>query len=282
MHDDTRMRIVRILLAGSAFMLATTALHAQQSEPEPIKDNSFLIEEAYNQDAGVVQHINTFARPTVGNAWAYTFTQEWPVGGIRNQLSYTVPVVGRGSLGGAEFGDLAVNYRYQLAGANGGAVAIAPRVSLTIPTGDATRGNGVGSASVQLMLPASFALSHLAVHLNAGLTSAPRARDAQGDVASATSFVAGSSVIWLASSTFNVLVESVWNRNASVVGPDATLSSDHSTIAPGIRWAYNRAPDVQIVPGVAYAMGVGPARDRSVFLYFSVEHPFQTQVPGSS
>jgi len=274
MHDDTRMRIVRYLLAGSAVLFAS-AMRAQQPA-EPIKDNSFLIEEAYNQDAGVVQHINTFARPTTGNAWAYTFTQEWPVRGMRNQLSYVVPVFGGVDAG---FGDVTVNYRYQLLNGaverwSGSTVAIAPRVSLTIPTGDATQGTGLGSASVQLMLPVSVEYSAVAVHLNAGLTSAPRARDASGDVASATSFVAGSSVIWLASSTFNVLVESVWNRNASVVGPDATISTNHYTIAPGVRWAYNLAHDVQIVPGVAYAMGVGPQRDRAVFVYLSVEHPF--------
>ena len=58
-----------------------------------IADNSFLIEEAYNQEAGVVQHVSTFSRPEGGGAWDYAFTQEWPLGGMRHQLSYTVPVL---------------------------------------------------------------------------------------------------------------------------------------------------------------------------------------------
>lgn len=33
-----------------------------QGSSAPIQDNSFLIEEAYNQEFGVVQHINTFTR----------------------------------------------------------------------------------------------------------------------------------------------------------------------------------------------------------------------------
>jgi hypothetical protein len=281
------MRIVRLLITGSACLFAS-ALHAQQSDAEPIKDNSFLIEEAYNQDAGVVQHINTFARPTAGDAWAYTFTQEWPVRSMRHQLSYFVPVAGLGSrLAG--FGDVAVNYRYQLLGMSGGAgeregggaVAVSPRVSLTIPTGDYRTGTGLGSASVQLMLPASFELPHLALHLNAGLTAAPRARDATGDVASATSFVAGSSVVWLATTRFNALVEMVWNRTASVVGPNATVSTNQTTIAPGVRWAHNLAHGVQVVPGIAYVLGVSPERNRSLFLYVSVEHPFTHQTPGA-
>ena len=39
-----------------------------------------------------MQHISTFARPDGGGAWAYSFTQEWPLRGMRHQLSYTVPV----------------------------------------------------------------------------------------------------------------------------------------------------------------------------------------------
>ena len=44
-------------------------LAAQEaSSTQPIADNSFLIEEAYNQEAGVVQHISTFSRPDGGGS----------------------------------------------------------------------------------------------------------------------------------------------------------------------------------------------------------------------
>lgn len=45
-----------LLAAGGAFA----------EEPKKIQDNSFLIEEAYNQEDGVIQHIQTFQymRPT--------------------------------------------------------------------------------------------------------------------------------------------------------------------------------------------------------------------------
>jgi hypothetical protein len=66
-----------LLFAGST--LAQDLPTAQSSgEPEPISDNSFLIEEAYNQEPGVVQHINTFTRQRSGD-YAYTFTQEYPL-----------------------------------------------------------------------------------------------------------------------------------------------------------------------------------------------------------
>ena len=51
-----------------------------------IQDHSFLLEEAYNQERGVVQHISTFAFAS-GQDWGYSFTQEWPLGGIRQHAS---------------------------------------------------------------------------------------------------------------------------------------------------------------------------------------------------
>src|SRR5665647_1793367 len=76
---------------------------------ERIEDNSFLIEEAYNQDPGVIQHISAF-QYMKDKTWLYTFTDEWPVPGRRHQLSTTIPVFNNGATG---FGDIALNYRYQ-------------------------------------------------------------------------------------------------------------------------------------------------------------------------
>src|SRR6185437_17086500 len=93
--------------AALALSVACGPLAAQESgEPAPIADNSFLIEEAYNQEAGVVQHISTFARPDGGGAWAYAFTQEWPFRGMKRQLSYTIPVLSEAG-SGTGIGDVA-------------------------------------------------------------------------------------------------------------------------------------------------------------------------------
>ena len=73
-----------------------------------IQDNSFLIEEAYNQEFGFVQHISNFIYLADSRDWAYTFTQEWPITGIRHQLSYTLIALRQGSFSsqGARFGDV--------------------------------------------------------------------------------------------------------------------------------------------------------------------------------
>ncbi|RQW77072.1 MAG: transporter, partial [Geobacter sp.] len=131
-------------------MAAGTTLAAE--EVREIQDNSFLIEEAYNQEDGVIQHIQAF-QYFKGDNWQYTFTQEWPVPGQTHQLSYTIPaerikVDGQDDAG---IGDVALNYRYQAVLKDG--IAFAPRLSLILPTGDRKKGLGTGTVGYQVNLP---------------------------------------------------------------------------------------------------------------------------------
>ncbi|PYP40076.1 MAG: hypothetical protein DMD48_04640, partial [Gemmatimonadetes bacterium] len=108
------------------------------AQSRPIADNSFLMEEAYNQERGVVQHISAWQRALRSTAWAFTFTQEWPLASQTHQLSYTVPLQRTARPSSTGLGDAALNYRYQLRRA-AARVAIAPRLSLIVPTGSAAR-----------------------------------------------------------------------------------------------------------------------------------------------
>ena len=73
---------------------------------------------------------------------------------------------------------------------------------------------------------------------------------------------------------FNVLIEAVWTRSQSVVGLGKSGSQDSFLVSPGIRWAYNFSSRLQVVPGIAFPIGVGPSRgERGIFLYLSFEHP---------
>lgn len=158
-------------------LLLASATFAQQ--PAPILDNSFLIEEAYNQDEGIVQHVNTFVRQRTGD-WAYSFTQEWPLFSHKHQLSFTLPAQrsGGGGGGGGDLpvrgvSDLALSYRYQLVDTK--KVAIAPRFSLLAPIGDSTRGLGAGALGWQANLPISVPHGKRVVtHWNAGATFTPK------------------------------------------------------------------------------------------------------------
>src|SRR4030095_4060822 len=127
-------------------LLVVSSIAPAQDPPE-IQDNSFLIEEAYNQEFGVVQHINTFMRLWNSDDWVYTFTQEWPVpGDPRHQFSYTLAAVHPGDVTpqSTGFGDTLLNYRYQLVGSGETRVAFSPRLSLLLPTGNSAVGRGVG------------------------------------------------------------------------------------------------------------------------------------------
>jgi hypothetical protein len=269
----------RCLAASIALSLlaASAALGDSAGTKPPIQDNSFLIEEAYNQEKGVVQHVSTFARGRSGD-WLYTFTQEWPLRGLRHQLSFTIPLAGVavGPSRGEGLGDLALNYRLQLAGSGASRIAVAPRLSLLLPTGDERAMRGSGGAGLQFNLPVSWALSDkLVSHFNLGATHTPRARSAGGDRAPASGWNAGHSVIYQPRSRFNVMLELAYTRTQEVAAPGRARWRSDLQLSPGLRWAHDFGSGLQIVPGIALPIGIGPSEgELGLFVYLSFEHPF--------
>ena len=278
---------VRRLISVCVLVLGPAAVSAQQSDTAhataPIQDNSFLVEEAYNQGSGVVQHISTYARLIGSNRWSYAFTQEWPLGGVRHQLSFTLPVTAVDDIrgGGAGVGDIAVNYRYQLIGDAETTVAFAPRITTLLSSGSAARGLGAGGHGLQVNLPLSIVLpGSLVVHSNAGATYTRRAHDSVGQEAAATGYNLGQSVIWLLHPRLNFMLEAAWTQTEDVVGPRQTERRTALLLSPGLRGAISFASGLQIVPGIAIPFGVGPSRgERNVFVYLSFEHPFAKPAP---
>jgi hypothetical protein len=264
--------VYSLLFTVHAFVCLTPSLL-----PGQIQDNSFLIEEAYNQEYGVVQHIGNFARSSAGD-WAFAFTQEWPLGGIRHQLSYTIPVQSSEATG-TGLGDVALNYRYQLVGNPEAPTLVAPRFSLLLPTGDDKLERGTGGVSFQGNLPVTHVLTpRIVTHWNAGATVSPTANNPLGAKATTTSVNLGASVIWLLQPSFNLMLETLWLRTESVVGEGQTAGEEFLFLNPGVRWAFNLAGDLQIVPGVAYTIGLSPdSSEDALFLYLSFEHPFKRQ-----
>jgi hypothetical protein len=252
---------IALLLASLA---AASSVDAQQGEaPAPIQDNSFLLEEAYNQEAGVVQHISTVNRANAGGAWGYAFTQEWPLSGVRHQLSYTLPLVHPGDGSSPGLGDVSVDYRYQLVGDASARLAVAPRVSLLLATGDEAAGRGGGRHGAEVGLPVSAVLSPaLVAHTNAALAYFPDG--------GATQLSLGQSVVWLAHPRVNLLLETAWEREDADGGVVESLF-----VSPGVRAAFD-VGGVQVVPGLAVPLGVGASRgERMLFLYLSLEHAFR-------
>jgi hypothetical protein len=222
-----------------------------------IQDNSLLAEEAYNQDTNVVQHISFFQRDTRTHNWIYTFTQEWPAPSITHQLSYTIPLQT-----GNHIGDVALNYRYQLIGNGDSKLAVTPRFTLMLPTGDWRRGEGNGAVGYNAAIAASYApAEQWNFHFDAGAITVPHSKGMFH------ALILADNIVWLPRKRLNVMVETLYQR---ADGETSVL------ISPAVRWAYNYSNGLQIVPAIGFPIGVGPsAGGRSVILYLSFEHPFR-------
>lgn len=273
------LRLACAAIAAASLVCAPLARgdDAPKAEPQkPIQDNSFLIEEAYNQEDGVVQHISNFMRLSPSREWAYTFTQEFPVRGQKNQLSYTLPFLHSPEAGNG-VGDLAINYRYQAIGNGDARIAFSPRLTLLLPTGDSRLGRGTGGYGFQTNLPLSVVLSkHVVTHWNVGTTVVPSARNVAGNKALTTAYNLGQSVIVAPHPQFNLMFETLWTGSEDVVSNDRTQRRHDLYINPGVRWAHDFKNGLQIVPGVAVPIGVGPSSgDKGVFVYLSFEHPWR-------
>jgi hypothetical protein len=227
------------------------------------------MEEAYNQDPGVIQHISSF-QFMKGNSWMYTFTDEWPVPGRKHQLSATIPVLHNGLTG---LGDILLNYRYQAVYIN--RFAFSPRFSLILPTGNYRNGLGSGIIGYQLSLPASYLLStKIATHYNLGLTFTPNAKQADGTKSDITVFNYGLSMILLLSKTLNLMLETVGNRTFTKISGNNSTRSNSFFINPGFRYAINFKSGLQIVPGLAVPIGLGQSNGEiGIYCYLSFEHP---------
>jgi hypothetical protein len=266
----------RFICSLGASLLAIPALAAQETAKKPpaIADNSFLVEEAYNQEAGVVQHVGTFRR-AADESWTFSFTQEWPAPSQRHQLSYTLPLLSaRGA--GTGVGDVALNYRYQLLGRDEETVWFAPRISALLPTGETRTSRGAGGPGVQVNLPLSVNLSPtLVTHWNLGSTIT-RARAFDGGSGTTRSLNAGASAIFLATPTLNFMLEGVWERTESLVLSGMVVRERRVVLVPGVRGAFNLPSGMQIVPGLGIPVEVGGSGgDRDLFLYLSIEHAFR-------
>jgi hypothetical protein len=262
------------ILAGLFFVPPALAQDAKN-----IQDNSFLLEESYNQEAGVVQEINFFTWSPTTHNWLYTFTNEWPVTGLKHQFSYTIVGAHNGgfSHSGGGIGDVALNYRYQLSGSGETRFACSPRLSVLLPTGDSQHGRGFGGTGLQTNIPVSVTLHpKLVTHINAGATWVPHGKDEFGNKAGLTGYNLGQSFIWLASTRFNVMFEALYNDIESVVAPGKTIRNKDLLLSPGVRWSHNFENGLQIVPGVAVPIGAGPsAGQHGLIFYLSFEQPLK-------
>ena len=252
---------VCVWLAG---VLAAAAQPPSPQEPFTIVDNSFLVEEAFNQEPRIVQNIVNWMRQD--GDWQLTFTQEWPVPGKRHQLSYTIPF---GSADGSTgMGDALLNYRLQVLEEAPGRPAFAPRVSAIVPTARVDRASGL-----QVNLPFSKQRRDVYFHWNGGFTWEHHG----GRPNLVTPQFAGSA-IYRAAPMLHLMLESVLSFDETEASSGSAQTERHPTftLSPGVRGGWNVGEDTQLIVGVAVPVTwTEGSSSAGIFGYFSYELPFK-------
>lgn len=288
MKNVTRIRtpfFSSFIIALLFFSSMRPVLAAQRERPiDVIEDNSFLIEEAYNQEPGVVQHIFTahYNNDSRRRGWEFNFTQEWPIVSQDHQFSYTILSYRLVENGDRQHGvgDILLNYRYQLFEEGDVKPAFAPRFSLILPSGSRRRGTGYGVVGYEGNLPFSKKVTtQLGLHANFGVTYFPNARAALsngGGLSSKHSLLSynlGASVIYALLPRLHLMMEWLGNLEESIDDNGKAERDFKPLLSPGLRAAIVNQPKLQIVTGAAAPIGLkGKADNFGVFLYLSIEH----------
>ena len=254
-----------LTLAGSAWAQAPPPPARPAVEPFQIMDNSFLVEEAYNQEPRIFQNIFGFTRQS--GDWQMTFTQEWPAPTMRHQLSYTLGAESVASKSG--FGDVYLNYRFQALEEGPGRPAFAPRVSMIVPSGRQSAGGGEGG--VQVNLPFSKQHGDISFHWNGGFTWLPRGE--RDDLLSPA--LAGSAIYRLRP-MLHLMLESVLGFDAADTPLGKVERTRAFTVSPGARGGWTLAEDTQLILGVAMPITrVSGEASVGFFGYLSYELPYK-------
>lgn len=272
----------------------------EKKGPEHMRDNAILVEEASNQEAGVVQHIFNWL-----NAWdrdqgdrtrsfAFSYTMELPIGSQKHQFSFTSILSTEyfTPLGGPEvreggIGDTLLNYRYQLL-ADDDFLWVAPRVGLILPTGDERRNLGTGQLGYLFNLPVSHYGEMFDFHFNAGATfipnvSLPINNGLFSPRHNLEAYSLGVSGYWKPATYLHFFVEALalWVDEIDDFGFQGNRTQVF--LNPGLRYAVCQFEEVEWVLG--FSVPIGLTRDTpdiGVFAYMSVEHTFRKTKNGKN
>lgn len=275
MKSTLPILILNILLLTGA---GIKAQNNENSEFSPaIEDNSMFVEEAYNQEDRVVQHIsNLVILPLSEKDFSYSFTQEWPAFGLKHQLSYTLQWHSFSNTGVSGFGDILLNYRYQL-WYKQNFITCSPRISLIVPTGNHSKQLGDGSWGLQINLPVSKRwTNHFINHFNLGTSYLFKVSQAEtGFDHSMLNYFGGLSSIWLLTEKTNLMLECMTYYNAKTADGNTVNYTNETIIAPGFRHAIN-IKSLQIVPGITipFSFSKEDGKNIGLFFYLSLEHPY--------
>jgi hypothetical protein len=248
-----------------------------------IEDNSFLVDEAFNQEKGVMQFISNFHWSNISlHCMTYAFRHEIPVNNY-HQISYTLQYNFSQPFGKTNYsgpGDISIGYTYLAAGKDDWLMMV-PQINFILPTGDPAKGLGNGGFGGKLGLALTKRLSRAVVtHYNISCTMIYKAdyymktlqaesRKAERNINIKTF---ATSLIWYPTARFNLMFESVVNLLNDVQANGSSIQVWQVTSNPGLRFAFDLKKAL-MVTGVSFPFNFdNNSKDQTgFFMYLSLE-----------
>ncbi len=230
-------------------VFAVFAFAAFADEPSPIEDHNFFVESGWNRTEGAMIYTNAF----LGGALSHELAQEWAWTSPRHQFSYTIPIYSDGETG---LGDAALHYRYQLFGGAGSKFAVAPRLSVLLPT--RSEHFGGSSSGLQVNVPVSAKIGErLTSHTNVGATWFREREVREINLAQSLSLAV--------TDRLTVALDAAYT---------ACQDDEHLfVVRPGVQFAFEGPRGLQLAPGIA--LPIGGQGGEGVLFYLAVEHPLR-------
>lgn len=255
------MNLIRLSIVALFFCMASFA--------EPVEDNSFLVEEAYNQDPGVVQFINVYQKSNKTKDWNYVFINEIPIVTRSHQFSYEVPYQFVESTNKQGLGDVKLNYRYEFFGNE--SITTTGRMSYTTTSGKVDDGLGAGNSSYEISLVTSVKINPQWVqHWNIGAAVTPKKVEEKDT--SESKYFWNLSNVYLMTDSLNFMLEMSSSQEESKTTLAESEWSSNFIVSPSLRYGIDIG-EWQLVPGLAFPFTIGPKPgiDNQTLVYFSVE-----------
>lgn len=241
-----------------------------------IEDNSFLLEEAFNQDWGAYQFIQKYQTFEASKTYQYSFENEIPITDKKHQFSYEIPYQRAQDIEHGAIGDITLNYRWQPLNRDG--FMLADRFGLIFPTGRVEKGSGAGVYGFEFMQAATMTVSDdFMAHWNFGFSILPHAKtDSTSKRRTLTSITTGASFVYLMKDDFNIMLEGLLESGQGLAEDGTKVNETSFTINPGLRYALDLVwKDMQIVPGISFPVELLNApTEHGVFVYLSFELKF--------
>ncbi len=240
-----------------------------------LEDNSFLLEEAYNQKPGEFQFIQGYRSFHSGKEYHFISDGEMALGSEKHQFSYQITRL-KEEVDHGSFGDTTLNYRIQ--SVNELDFLMAHRFGLILPSGSVKENSGYGVTGFKYVQASSFLLSdEWDNHWNLLFTHYPEAKVKFSDKRrTLNEYGISSSLVYHWKENLNFLLEGIYEAHEKLNFKNQKKYDYHFILNPGVRTAIDLSwKETQTAPGISFPVRYQEDQiDHGVVLYLSIEPKF--------